>query len=156
MTRTQAQRIADIDRLYARLPRLDCVGRCVDSCTVIRMTRVERRRIAAAGVDIHPYVPARIKPVDVVPKVRCSALTMLGRCSVYEIRPAICRLWGMTRALQCTYGCVPEGGYMSEHDAYEWLAEVAEAAGEMTEAARFRRVAALPDLEQRVWQVRLS
>lgn len=145
MSRTHARRVGDIDRLYARLPSIDCTGRCVDSCTVIRMTRTEHRRIEAAGVDVHQGDDGR-----------CSALTMFGRCSVYAIRPAICRLWGLTRALQCSYGCVPEGGYMTERDAYRWLADVAEAAGETRQAQRFRRVADMPNLDSAVWMVRHS
>jgi hypothetical protein len=27
---------------------------------------------------------------------------------VYDARPLICRLWGVSENLQCPYGCVPE------------------------------------------------
>ncbi len=31
-----------------------------------------------------------------------------GRCSVYEVRPLICRLWGATEAMPCPFGCEPD------------------------------------------------
>lgn len=38
----------------------------------------------------------------------CTMLTDDRRCSVYEIRPLICRLWGITRSMPCPYGCKPD------------------------------------------------
>jgi Fe-S-cluster containining protein len=35
-------------------------------------------------------------------------LTADRQCGVYEIRPLICRLWGLTRSMPCPYGCRPE------------------------------------------------
>jgi Fe-S-cluster containining protein len=33
-----------------------------------------------------------------------------GRCSVYDVRPLVCRLWGLVDApgLRCEHGCMPE------------------------------------------------
>lgn len=30
-----------------------------------------------------------------------------GRCSVYVVRPLLCRLWGMVDKMRCPHGCVP-------------------------------------------------
>jgi Fe-S-cluster containining protein len=144
MARKDTERL---DALYAELPTIECRGKCHDSCGPIGMTRLERRRIAAAGVDIH------VRPGN-GRELACSALTMLNRCSVYAVRPIICRIWGLTKALQCSYGCVPEGGFLTEAQAYEFLARAADIAGETAAAARFRRVAALPNLERAVWGIR--
>lgn len=154
MTRSRkpAARAAAIDELYATLPAIECKGRCYDSCGPIQMTSVERRRIrAGTGVDVKVTGLAVEGGADMM---RCSALTVLNRCAVYDLRPAICRLWGLTRAMQCSYGCVPEGGYMTERDGYLFLAAVARAAGEDRQAERFERTAHLPDLEFGVWMVR--
>lgn len=89
-----------LDRLYARIPdMLDCKGLCYDSCTSIDMAPAERARIREAGVDI-PYVGPD-------PDHRCPALTDLGRCSVYSLRPVICRLMGTAEDLTCEHGCQP-------------------------------------------------
>lgn len=33
-----------------------------------------------------------------------------GQCSVYDVRPMICRVWGASEDLVCPYGCRPEPG----------------------------------------------
>jgi hypothetical protein len=57
---------------------------------------------------------------------------------VYEVRPMICRLWGMTPGMRCQFGCEPEGGFLTERQGYEFLARVAELGGNAADAARFR------------------
>ncbi|GAA0720148.1 YkgJ family cysteine cluster protein [Dactylosporangium roseum] len=135
-----------LDAIYAELPAIECRGQCHDSCTNIDMTGVERRRIVqVAGVTI----PRRTVHDPVMP---CPALTMFKRCSVYEIRPLICRLWGLTRVMRCSYGCVPEGGYLPEPVALEYIARVHEAAGEHDRAAEIR--AGLADGSLAAWEAR--
>lgn len=43
------------------------------------------------------------------PHYRCPKLVD-GRCSVYEDRPTVCRLWGATEAMPCRWGCIPDYG----------------------------------------------
>jgi hypothetical protein len=136
--------IAELDAIYAQLPAIECRGRCFDSCCNIDMTRLERRRIATTtGVDI----PRRTIHDPVRP---CPALTILNRCAVYEVRPLICRLWGLTRAMRCSYGCVPEGGYLPESQALALIARVHEVAGETVRAAAIRT--GLADGTLAVWE----
>jgi Fe-S-cluster containining protein len=38
----------------------------------------------------------------------CDKLTLTKRCSIYEDRPAICRVYGLLRkVMRCPHGCVP-------------------------------------------------
>ncbi len=121
---------AALERLYAQLPRMQCQGLCADSCFSLVQTRLERDFVAVrAGVQLG-LVQA--------PPTACPALTMLRQCSVYETRPMICRLWGMTRAMKCQYGCEPEGGFLTGQQTYEFLAQVAELDGDPVMAARLR------------------
>lgn len=143
MNRTR--RIAALEAVYARLPKLKCKGLCHDSCGPVSMTTLERWRLRQAGQEIHANPAGPDRPDRALV---CSALTGDNRCAQYDLRPTICRLWGMTRAMQCTYGCVPEGGYLSERDAYLALADAAEASGDYVDADRFREGADHPDLEQ--------
>lgn len=71
---------AQLDALYAELPKLECRGKCQDSCGPIDMGLAERQRIAEQGVKIPPLSSP------------CPALTFLGTCGVYEVRPLICFL----------------------------------------------------------------
>lgn len=98
MARNPRRIDAELDALYAGLPAIDCQGYCHDSCGPIETSIRERARIEhAAGVKL----TCGIGP-------SCSMLTAERRCSVYELRPLICRLWGLTRSMPCPYGCKPE------------------------------------------------
>jgi hypothetical protein len=120
MGRTRSQQDAELAALYARIPAIpDCDGRCWTSCGPIDMSWRERSRIRSAGVRITPYEDARAWSDTFY----CEALTEGKRCAVYDMRPLVCRLWGAVDGLRCPFGCVPEGGWLSDEDAYRMIAE---------------------------------
>lgn len=102
---------AQLDELYARLPKLQCRGRCQEACGPIDMSQAERDRIREQGVAIPPLSSP------------CPALTFMGTCGVFEVRPLICRLWGMVEAMACPWGCMPDGGWLDDATAQALLAE---------------------------------
>lgn len=131
---------AELDELYAQLPTIECQGFCWDSCGPIDMAGAERARIARAGVNIPQGSFTRDGPS------LCPALTMLHQCSVYEIRPLICRLWGLSRRLRCNYGCKPSR-QLSEPEMYELIARAYDISGQPQEAA-MARAATLPENQE--------
>lgn len=137
---TTQQKLAE---LYAELPKIDCRGACWDSCTSIRMTSVERRAVDALGTGIH--IPNRTQADGVAV---CEALTLLRRCAVHEARPLICRLWGLTESLPCTFGCRPEGGLLSDAEGYLFLARVHELSGDLLVARKLREMWSPENREQ--------
>jgi hypothetical protein len=117
MSLTRSQADAGLQELYDRIPRIpDCDGRCWTSCGPIGMSDRERQRIRQAGYRITPYEQAMRRAET----YRCEALTGDRRCAVYEMRPLICRLWGTVESMPCVFGCVPEGGFLSDAEGY-WL-----------------------------------
>ncbi len=92
------------DWLYSLLPELECKGLCSESCRHIACSKTEYERLGSLTMDAEGY---------------CSFLKD-GRCSVYENRPMICRLWGIDETMQCPHGCIPEGGHIPERRA-AWL-----------------------------------
>ena len=50
-------------------------------------------------------------------------LTAEGRCSVYSIRPLICRIWGAAEGIPCVFGCQPER-LLSKEEADVLMREV--------------------------------
>ncbi|MCX5066735.1 hypothetical protein OOJ91_12850 [Micromonospora lupini] len=98
-------RVAEMDQLYAELPEIDCKGLCHESCTAIVMTPVEQQRVRERGVEVTPL------------DMPCPALTQLNRCSVRDVRPLICRLYGLVEQMACPHGCRPEGGFVPEATA---------------------------------------
>jgi Fe-S-cluster containining protein len=118
--------------LYEELPTMPCQGLCADSCYSLVQTSVERDLVRdTTGVEL--------KLVQ-APPTACPALGMLKTCMVYEVRPLICRLWGMTPGMRCQYGCVPEGGFLTGAQTYGFLARAAELAGDDATATQMREV----------------
>lgn len=76
------------------------------------MTHFERDRIKTAG---GPDIQIVQSP--------CPALDFIGRCSVYEIRPLICRLWGVVETMKCHYGCEPER-YLTDEEGKVFFARL--------------------------------
>ncbi len=144
-----AEAYAEIDAIYASLPTIECRGECWDSCGSIGMSRLEQHRIATRY--------GKILPLQAAFNGLCPALTMLGRCSIYADRPLICRLFGLTPAMRCNFGCVPDGGHMAERDSYLLIARVAELSGQHDLAAEIRElwedpaVAAETEKKLRAW-----
>lgn len=109
--------------LYSQLPPLECKGKCWDGCTAVEASELERQLIAERGVQL-PDAPAdtqhRVhKMVGTLP--RCPALTSFNTCGVYDVRPFVCRAFGMVlergtplemvyrSVMMCDHGCVPDG-----------------------------------------------
>jgi hypothetical protein len=86
-----------LERIYAELPDVPCTGQCHTSCSYIGMSEAEYRRIKReTGIEIEMY------------QSPCPALDFAGRCSIHDLRPLICRLYGATERLRCPWGCKPE------------------------------------------------
>lgn len=45
------------------------------------------------------------------------------RCSVYDIRPSICRLWGLVESMPCLWGCKPDR-YLTDPEGHAFLTRV--------------------------------
>jgi hypothetical protein len=117
---TRSQVDAALQALYDRVPAIpDCTGQCWISCGPTDRSGREDQRIRAAGYKIAP-VDEALRRIDTY---WCEALTEDKRCAVYEMRPMICRLWGAVEGMKCPYGCVPEGGWLTDQEGDELLAE---------------------------------
>lgn len=114
------RRTAQLEALYARLPRMECQGLCHDTCGPLEVSVLERQRVeAAAGHEL-----------TCGERASCSMLTEDRRCSVYEIRPLICRLWGLVESMPCHYGCRPEGGLIPDSEGQQMLVEALQIGGD--------------------------
>jgi hypothetical protein len=116
-------KIKALDVLYATLPRLDCQKKCSECCGPVAMTRLEAKRInQVAEIRTFP-LPAThedrnfgmYRCVVVQEDLTCPLLKD-GLCSVYAIRPAICRLWGLVPKMKCPHGCEPERWITKEEE----------------------------------------
>ena len=103
--------------VYAQIPAVGCRGLCWRSCGPVDCGDRERERLAEAGVVLPPAAEA------VAAGSMCPALSPYGRCTVYAVRPAVCRLWGAAAAMPCPHGCRPAGGLLPDARARRLLAE---------------------------------
>lgn len=83
-------RTARLERLYASLPSIACKGLCSDCCGPIYVNSFEWERMG--------------RPQWNKASLKCPVLVE-KRCSVYEVRPLICRLWGLVDEMPCPWGC---------------------------------------------------
>lgn len=90
-----------VDDLYRKVPALHCKGLCEASCGIILLQESEYQAI----VNRRPDFPT----VTVAETLTCPLLEN-GRCSVHDVRPLICRLWGAVkmRSFRCPHGCRPK------------------------------------------------
>lgn len=120
MNKRLRKAIARVKRTYEILPSIECQGLCAESCGPIATTEVEYknlRELAGAEISIDAHLT-------------CSLL-INGKCSQYEDRPAICRLWGVSEAMPCEFGCEPDR-YWTRQEGNEFLAAVERAARSLT------------------------
>lgn len=121
--------LAKLEAVYAKLPKLDCKGLCQECCGPIGASPVEWRRMTRRGSR---PTPPPIQDADgrlTTTETTCRYLTFAGQCAVYNVRPMICRLWGLTEAMRCPYGCVPEGGFLDDVDGLALLQDAMVAGG---------------------------
>jgi hypothetical protein len=114
------------------VPEVHCKGLCLDSCGPIAMTIEEDDRLQKRGVRVASMVDT-VAAVERGDDYYCPALHD-GRCTVYDDRPTICRLWGATTSMPCPHGCTPANA-LSQQESYELLALAADVGGGM--ALRF-------------------
>lgn len=113
-----ASKAAELQRLYAQVPHIQCRRLCADSCGPIGFSREERRLI--------------VKRAGKAPRANADLTCNLlvdGSCSVYSLRPMICRLWGVVKAMECQWGCKPDR-WLSDAEAKAFLGEARRIGGE--------------------------
>lgn len=86
-----------IKEIYSKIEPLECQGLCYNTCGIIPVSKLEIKHIEQKTR----------KPIPKTGGLDCPYLKN-QKCSIYEDRPAICRLFGVTRKLHCEHGCRPQ------------------------------------------------
>lgn len=106
------KRLAILKQIYRRIPEIDCIGKCALGCGTIAASHGEFVHITKI-TGVRPYL---------VNTDRCNFLVE-GRCSIHVDRPTACRLYGVTEAMPCDWGCRAER-MLTEKEAYAIMADV--------------------------------
>jgi len=94
---------AKVETIWNRIPNVKCKGLCGQSCGPIMMSDVEEAIIR----DKLGFLP------DFLPLSLTCPMYELGGCSIYKIRPAICRLYGCVSQMCCPHGCQPDWPFLN-------------------------------------------
>lgn len=126
---SEATKLSKIDALLSTIPAFQCKEGCYDCCGPIELSRLEYMRcIQASGrtaEDVRQQMQNNLKQGIYT----CPLLDpVTKKCSVYEIRPAICRLFGAVRGqLLCPHGYAPKNStLLSDKQARDILRKVEE------------------------------
>ena len=102
-----------LNSIYARLPQVECKLMCAHSCgpigAAVAPIELDRIRKKTSLNFVFPMLGCE----------QCPLLTSQGLCAIHDIRPFICRLWGVAkdRLMKCPHGCA--GHKISNSDARE-------------------------------------
>jgi Fe-S-cluster containining protein len=122
MRKTDRKAIAKLEALYARLPTVACKGLCSVAChSSIPLTVLEATRIRKAG-----------RTLPMAQHGQCRYLTRGQRCGVYDVRPLICRVWGVLKRMSCMHGCIPDR-WLSDYEFLDIAQAIERLAGPLVE-----------------------
>ena len=111
-------KLEELLAIYDSLPKMECKGLCVDDCSIVYASNAEK-----ALIRNRTRRPVAFNSTD--PKPRSCPYLDGHRCSIYEVRPLICRLYGLIdpkeNAVLCRFGCKPDR-YLSGREGQELLA----------------------------------
>jgi len=99
----------ELKELYEKIPSFTCKENCGLCCGPILCKRPES--------EILNKQP-KVKNQEVLD---CPFLDENKRCSCYEVRPLVCRLFGAIEILKCPEGCKPDC-FLTEDDVQSILA----------------------------------
>ena len=97
--------------IYDKIPKIACKGLCHESCTIAPAAKIEIRRAKEAYVGAKLFSQSDVmnKLGDVLQsEIPTCKMLKSGRCTIYRVRPAICRIYGAAKGLECQFRCVPD------------------------------------------------
>jgi hypothetical protein len=124
---TKTKKLRVLREIYAAIPSPECKGLCADTCTTVPVFPFELLQLEAVTGRKLPTMPAgdAIGGLLLGNEIgKPCPMLVLGRCSVYEHRPLICRAYGSVEGLQCPHGCRP-AELVSRDTQYGYFEKVA-------------------------------
>lgn len=99
----------ELRELWKLIPDAGCKGLCVAGCGPIGMSILERELLAGhMTFGQFPSAAHMLAEYLEDPEAYQCPLLIGGRCSAYNDRPTICRLFGADEGMPCPHGCKPD------------------------------------------------
>ena len=142
----------ELQAIYDQVPEIACERKCAPACSMIPIHPLER-------IEIAKYTGRKVKVCDtnwgmtyknfLVMKAKTGSVVCRyfrrNKCSIYPVRPLICRFYGVTEGLRCPFGCEQEG-MLTDKEAHELIKQLNEI--EVPGAKRPRRKKPAPSTER--------
>ena len=125
---TKSKKLRILREIYESIPSAGCKGLCVSECTTVPVFTFELAQLEAVTARKLPTILAGddIGGLLLGSEIGTPCpLLVMGRCSVYDHRPLICRAFGSVEGLRCPHGCRPDK-LLSNEEQYENFERVAE------------------------------
>jgi uncharacterized protein len=97
--------LSELFKIYDSLPKIDCKRKCADHCGPWNASAIENKAI---GQFLNGKIRGLNRKNLLAGEVTCPYLEKEIECSIYGVRPLICRCFGLTPELACPHGCIPE------------------------------------------------
>lgn len=118
-----------LEQVYSLVPELECKGKCQESCGPIDLSDKEREIIKEFCIKNNiPYHHIdKITPLKLYQDMHKTDEELMcpylkdGKCSIYEARPLICRLWGNIDSMPCLWGCKPKTRMLTAKEGHKLL-----------------------------------
>lgn len=103
-----------LERIYAKIPDVHCKGLCWHTCGPIAALPIE-----IARMEMRSGAAFYTRPDNTCPYL------VERRCSVYNLRPFLCRLYGAVDdpRMRCRHGCMPDR-FLTQEEARELMKEI--------------------------------
>lgn len=102
----------------ARVESIQCKGLCQKCCTILPFPKRLREAYPERKLPSRPFTVYLRWMLN--PDHACPFLEQ-GKCSIYAVRPAICRLWGNTERMPCPHGCERDGPLLTYREGFRYL-----------------------------------
>jgi hypothetical protein len=90
MIQKDIQLLRELDELYASIPKTHCRRWCAQCCGPVVFSRLEWER-----------VPESLRRNAT--SLTCPYSGEFGKCEIYELRPLLCRLYGVVERMSCPH-----------------------------------------------------
>lgn len=112
--------------VWAAMPSIECKGLCWESCSTVpvfpaELELLEERAGRELATTDLSYASGRV--VGLGTFLQPCPFLVLQRCTAHEVRPTVCRAFGVVEGMQCPHGCTPDR-LLSNEDQFRLFARV--------------------------------
>lgn len=106
----RSKKLRVLREVWDAMPSIECKGLCWQSCSTVPVFPVELELLeerAGHKLNTIPLSYADGRVVGLGRFAEPCPFLVLQRCTAREVRPTVCRAFGVVDGLRCPHGCQP-------------------------------------------------